>query len=53
MTAGDVLAGVSDRVLLAAIRRGDVSLLAGVMAGSGYWRRNAAIRGEARRRGVL
>ena len=55
-TVRDVLAGVSDRDLLAAIRRGDVSLVADAwrfVVGGSYWDRDTAMRGEAKRRGIL
>lgn len=55
-TVRDVLAGVSDSELLAAIRRGDVSLVAGAwrfVAGGSYWERDTAMRVEAIRRGIL
>lgn len=55
-TVRDVLAGVSDGDLLAAIRRGDVSLVAGAwrfVVGGSYWERDAAMRDEAKRRGIL
>ena len=53
VSAGDVLSGVSDRDLLAAIRRGDVSPVAGAMPRATGWQRDDAMRGEAKRRGIL
>lgn len=49
----ETLRGVSDRDLLAAVRSGSVLLVSGVLFGSSYWERAAAIREEARRRGLL
>lgn len=47
------LRDISDGELLAAIRRGSVALVSRVLDGSSYWVRDSAMRGEARRRGLL
>lgn len=55
-TVRDVLASVSDSDLLAAIRRGDVSSVAGAstfIGGGSFYERDTAMRGEAKRRGIL
>jgi len=53
MTARDILVGVSDRDLLAAIRRGDVSAVAAAMPRATVWQRDDVMRREAKRRGIL
>ena len=54
MTAREILAGVTDAALLAAIRRGDVSPVAAMFPyGGTFYERDTAMRGEAKRRGVL
>ena len=53
--AEELLSVLSDSELLAMIRKGDVSLLAGdfLLSSYGYWQKNNLLRGEAARRGVL
>lgn len=47
------LALVSDRDLLANIRRRSVSLADGAMFGTSYWERDSSLRREAKRRNLL
>lgn len=53
--AQEILSVLDDRNLLAAIRRGDVSILTDEypVSSYGYWQRDNLMRAEARRREIL
>lgn len=52
-TVREALRLVSDRDLLAQIRRGSVHAVGAVALGATYWQRHSAMIDEAKRRGIL